>query len=111
MAILTCFLSISTSTIAYGFACRGKVSYIGIGANGDLNVEIVGTSLNVICNLKSQGGFAFDAQTCRSVQANLLAAQALEKNVTIFYYDEAYTCSTISTWSQMTSAYFLLGPD
>ena len=96
---------------AYGaFSCGGKVTFIGIGADGSLDVGLDGLPLNVVCNTRSQGTWAFDVQTCKSVYATILAAKAMDKSLTIYYSDNSYTCSNIPPWSAMPSAYFIVGP-
>lgn len=102
----------TSSICAYGsFGCTGSVINLGIGADGSVDIQLVGLPLNVVCNLKTQGSYAFDTQTCKALYATVLSAKTTGQSVTIFYGDSSYSCSTITPWSSMPSAYFILGPN
>jgi len=94
----------------YAFGCSGKVSYLGIDFAGNVNLSVSSTPINKICSLEDNTLYSIKPPTCKAIYAALLSANALDKEVYVFYSDESYTCSNIPPWSPMPSAYYVQGP-
>jgi hypothetical protein len=58
-----------------------------------------------------QGPFATTVAACKVAYTTLLAAKLSGKAVGIYYNDASYTCNTFPAWGEITSMYFLEGPD
>lgn len=93
------------------YSCAGKVSYLGIEGSGNIVVALNNsTQIHKICNMDSQGSYSMVVSACKAAYGALLAAKTSGSSITIYYYDNGYTCATIPSWNIIHETYFVEGP-
>jgi hypothetical protein len=101
------YLGLSTSAFA-NYACSGAVRFVGLDAAGQVWVALANSATtHSICNLDTKGANSMLPSACKATYATLMAAKAMGQPVKLYYYDNAYTCETIPSWSNIPEFYFI----
>ena len=91
--------------------CTGQVSYLGLEGGGNVVVALTnGPTIHSMCNIVNQGEYTVAPAVCKTMYATLLAAKLTERQVTIYYADNGYTCNTFPNWGIVKNTYFVEGP-
>lgn len=114
-ALLTGML-LAVSTVHannYNYNCSGKVTYLGLDANGDLTLALASTPIHKICNVEQRDSVLAVASpsTCRAIYATLITAKTLDRSITLYYNPNGYSCSSFPSWARIPGVYFLQGPE
>jgi len=94
------------------YLCSGTVSYLGVGAGGDVTIALANsTPIHSICSLANQGSYLMSVPACKAAHASFMAARLTGKAMAIYYNNEPLTCSTLPAWGVVPGVYFVQGPD
>jgi len=105
---LVAALVFPSTSFAYG--CGGAITYLGLDGSGNVFVAVGSTALHGICSIQNQGNYAMPPAVCKAAYASLVAARIAGKNMTIYYGDNGYSCTTLPAWGTVPSTYFVEGP-
>lgn len=104
-AFLGSFLLLFSLNCIAGYpTCSGEVTAVGLSANSNLSVSIIGQDTNLrdvsICNLDNSDN-RFTTTACKSMQSLLMAAKASREHVTLWFYEGQFSSCAIS-WVSLT---------
>jgi hypothetical protein len=94
LAILTGWFALCGAAVAEEYSCTGQVTGGTIAPNGIVSVSgLAQASWPYICDVNGTSPNGVTRETCRSILALLLSAQASRKSVQI-WYDDVLSCTT-----------------
>ena len=95
---------------AASYYCSGAVNLLGINGYNVVTVQLSTTTAHYICSMDSQGSYVMSTGACKSLFSQLLSAKTTGMSVTL-YYDNAYTCATIPSWTAAYDMNWVSGPN
>ena len=107
-ALAVVLVMLSTHAAAAQYACESYVGNVSTNRGEKLLIgSFAGSSWLMLCNLTTTVN-GVTAEQCKTVFAQLLAAQLANKKVRLSF-DDALTCSTQPSWTYATGWFW--GPD
>lgn len=99
--------SVLCQPVLASYSCTGPISGVSVDNKGYLWVEsIAGLDWLSLCNLTSSAN-GFDPAVCKAVHAQVLAAQAAGKTVTI-WFEDAGTCTSHTPWQLPPNGFYFV---
>lgn len=93
------------------YICRGKVTYYGVEANGDVVVRLGTYPVHRVCNLNGGGPWIPTGSVCKQMAGSILSAKLTDQAVALYYRANGMTCSTMPEWGTVPTMYFVQGPE
>ncbi len=100
LSLATAGVALCSSAAHAYVSCEGPVSYLAVGSNGSVYVN-VGSNVWPLCGLASSfsaGGVTITQDVCRAWYATFLAAQKSGGSIRLYFNDPSPACAAIGAW-------------
>lgn len=104
------FLSLLfTSSLSFAYhSCAGKVGKVGVSSQGWVHVNIDGIGVgNRLCSLNSKEG-GYTPEACQTVFSLALSAKVADKNLKLYFNNDADKSCPKGNWKTLTSEAYQL---
>lgn len=105
--LVAAVMTLSVCTTVRADMCDGLITSVAVQKDGSLYVRSANRGHWLLCSVKqagTYGGEIVEAESCRSWQAILMAAQ--KSGTTVRLYTQTATCSSLGDWVQ-AGVYFV----